>query len=356
MADRSAMSGERTPLDEFLIAAKDKGASDEFLVQMLKERGFPAGEIYQALGRHYAELTGVPIPEARGRLEAAREAFFNLLAFSTLATWLFALGYLSFGLIDGWFPDLSNAGYRYNWTWEQLGWPMASVIVVFPVFVWATWRIIREQEANPSLPPSAMRRWLTNIALLLTALVFIGDLVTFLATYLQGGVSARFALKSLVVLVLVGADFLYYNRGLSRTAPARQHWHRAFALASLATILLTLALGFVRIGSPTSQRLLAGDRRRVNDLYLIASSLSRAGRTGSVLPAVLPASGSRNDPFTSRPYEYRRLTDSTYEVCAVFFAASPEPPPGVVDVWRHSNGRYCFELDSNFFPNYPQTQ
>ena len=41
----------RTPLDNFLSAAKEKGASDEFLVQLLKDRGFPVGEVYQALGR-----------------------------------------------------------------------------------------------------------------------------------------------------------------------------------------------------------------------------------------------------------------------------------------------------------------
>src|SRR5580658_6970831 len=293
----------RTQLDEFLSAAKDKGASDEFLVQMLKDRGFPVGEVYQALGRRYAELTGVAIPEARGRLESAREAFFNLLAFSTLAMWLFAVGYLSFELIDGWFPDLSSPPYDYNWTWARLGWPIASLIVAFPVFVWATWRIIREQEADPSLPLSAMRRWLTNIALLFTALVFIGDLVTFLATFLQGGISARFTLKSLVVLLLVGADFLYYNRGLSRETPERRHWHRAFALASFATILLTLTLGFLRIGSPASQRVLADDRRRVRDLYQIAYqiSLSMLPRGGDkLLPEALPALSVKIDPFTNR--------------------------------------------------------
>jgi hypothetical protein len=343
----------RTPLDEFLTAAKEKGASDEFLVQMLKDRGFPVGEVYQALGRRYSALTGVPIPEARGRLEVAREAFFNLLAFSTLATWLWAAGYLWFYLIDGWFPDMSRTVYVVR-SWADLGWPMASLIVVFPVFVWATWRIIREQEADPSLPLSAMRRWLTNIALLLTALVFIGDLVTFLATFLQGDVSARFTLKSVVVLVLVGADFLYYNRGLSRETPARKHWHRGFALASLAAILLTLTLGFLRIGSPANQQLLANDRRRVNDVYLIALSLSRSGGGADrVLPEALPPSTVGIDPFTNRPYEYRRLTDSSYEICAAFSAASPQPPPGSADVWGHTKGHSCFEFNPNYLPSYP---
>ena len=64
-------------LDAFLLAAKARGATDEFLVALMKEQGWPTSEVYQALGRHYAEATGVAIPGARGRMESAREAFFR---------------------------------------------------------------------------------------------------------------------------------------------------------------------------------------------------------------------------------------------------------------------------------------
>jgi protein-S-isoprenylcysteine O-methyltransferase Ste14 len=50
--------------------------------------------------------------------------------------------------------------------------------------------------------------------LLITALVVIGDLISFLARFLSGGLSWSFALKSLVVCVIAGAIFWYYTAAL----------------------------------------------------------------------------------------------------------------------------------------------
>lgn len=94
-------------LDDFLKAAKSKGASDQFLVALLKEKGWPSKQIYESLERYYVEEGGVAIPESPSRLESAREAFFHLLAFATLGTWVFALGSTWFELINHWIPDLA---------------------------------------------------------------------------------------------------------------------------------------------------------------------------------------------------------------------------------------------------------
>jgi len=339
-------------LDEFLRAAKAKGASDEFLVAMLKEQGWQVSDVYQALGRYYVEVTGVPIPEVRGRLESAREAFFHLLAFSTLATWVFATGNLWFELINGWVPDATDSRYYSQWTWSQVAWQMAALMVAFPAFLWATRAILRDQAANQASASSPIRRWLTNIALLLTALVFIGDLVTFVATFLQGGLTLRFAAKSLVVVVLAGTVFLYYNRGLARSAVAPQQWHRGFAVTALAFIVLTLSLGFMQTGTPAAQRKISEDRRRVQDLYHLAATLNNT-RSGSDLPAALEGALKRTDPFTNSPYEYHRLGESRFELCAIFSAGSRPLPPSAQDQWRHPKGRHCFQFQVQLPLQYP---
>ncbi len=172
-------------LDSFLKAAKSQGASDEFLVHLLKEQGWPAAEIHASLGRHYAEATGVPVPAAPSRIEAAREAFFHLLAFVTLGTWVFSAGSLWFELISAWIPDPTSDRHR-DWRWSSVNWEMAAIIVAFPAFVFATRTILAEMARSPDKAVSPVRRWLTNIALLITALVFIGDLVVFVAWFLQG--------------------------------------------------------------------------------------------------------------------------------------------------------------------------
>lgn len=53
---------------------------------------------------------------------------------------------------------------------------------------------------NPDKAESALRRWVSNIGLLLTALVFLGDLIAFVTSLLLGELTTRFALRCLVVI------------------------------------------------------------------------------------------------------------------------------------------------------------
>ena len=336
-------------LKAFIEAAKAQGASDEFVVAMLRERGWPAKEIYAILGERYAQAAGVALPEPPSRLESAREAFFHLLAFATLATWVFATGSIWFELIQSWFPDPAMDRGNEVWTIRRISWQMASVIVAFPAFVWATRNILRDLTQNPDKAESAVRRWLTNVALLLTALVFIGDLVSFVSAVLQGELTVRFVLKSLTVLVLAGAVFLYYSRGLGKSSLVPpQAWHRMFAAGAAALTALSIGLGFWLNGSPSVLRLYAEDSRRVRDLYSIALEMQ-----SKVEPLAAPV-GDRTDPFTGQPYEFRLLGGTRYELCAQFRAASPANRQGYpADSWQHPQGRHCFSLDTRQPAPYP---
>jgi hypothetical protein len=351
-----------TALDAFLRAAKERGAQDEFLVSLLKEHGWPASSVYQALGRHYAEVTGTPLPPAHGRLETAREAFFHLLAFATLATWIFATGALWFELINQWFPDPA-VSYRY-WGLYRISWQMASLIVAFPAFVYATRSILRDMEQNPDKAESGVRRWLTNIALLITALVFIGDLMSFVNSFLQGELTVRFVLQCLTVFVLAGAVFLYYSRGLGKSGIPPRIWHRGFAVAAAAAIVLSLALGFVRTGSPSDTRQRTEDSRRVQDLHRIAQQINdrwmRQPPATRKLPESLEAFGSStesglvlSDPFTKEPYIYSPGHDAKYQLCATFARQTDSPPDQARPAWAHGAGPHCFDLDAERFPPYP---
>lgn len=353
-----------TELDAFLQAAKARGAQDDFLVALLKEHGWPSSTVYQALGRYYTESTGVGIPEAKGRMESAREAFFHLLAFTTLATWVCATGSLWFELINYWFPDATASYYRYSsWRWSRVSWEMSSLIVAFPAFVYATRAILRELGQNPDKAASPVRRWLTNLALLITALVFIGDLVTFVAAFLQGELTVRFVLRCLVVFILAGAVFLYYSRGLGKSSIPPRTWHRGFAVAAAGIILLSLSLGFLKTGSPEAQRASAEDARRVRDLHQIASRIHdhwqrQQPESSRKLPASLAALtiGAEaglvtKDPFNGSTYEFDHDTSSgKYELCAIFTADTPEIPGEAKPAWWHTAGRYCFELDAAKYP------
>lgn len=134
---------------------------------------------------------------------------------------------------------------------------------------------------------------------------------------------------------------------------------KAFAvLATLAAVAAVIA-GFRLLGSPAQQRLLSLDEDRRRDLQNISDTLrleysAAAGQASAPLPETLAeanflTTAFLSDPVTEVPYEYRRLSDSTYELCATFSAASPEntePSLRYVDpLWAHPEGRHCYEFD-----------
>jgi hypothetical protein len=205
-------------LDGFIEAAKGKGASDEFLVNLLSQEGWAAKDIYAAFRRHYEGLTGLALPtRGEGSGESARDAFLYLLAFSTLATWTIALASLLFTLIDRWFPDPVVAQrYYYEGSRYAVSSEMACIIVAFPIYLLVMRFILREVEKHPEKIESAVRKWLTYVALLVTAGIVIGDLITFLAYFLRGELTARFVLKALVVIAIAGSIFWYYLGFLKR--------------------------------------------------------------------------------------------------------------------------------------------
>ena len=205
---------------EFIEQAKVNGASEQALVGILTARGWPEKEVYGALAALYEERTGIKIPERASAVTAAaaaKDAFFYLLAFSTLATWAIALGSLLFTFIDRWLPDplvqrpFENSRYAVSSE-------MACIIVAFPIFLLVMRFILREVEKHPEKVESGVRKWLTYIALLVTAGIVIGDLITFLSYFLRGELTARFVLKALTVIVIAGSIFWYYLGFLKRHA------------------------------------------------------------------------------------------------------------------------------------------
>ncbi|PZO58038.1 MAG: hypothetical protein DCF15_05930 [Phormidesmis priestleyi] len=136
-----------------------------------------------------------------------------------------------------------------------------------------------------------------------------------------------------------------------------QNTDRTFVAVSTAAVLIAIVAGFLLLGSPGQQRLLSLDSERVNDLSQIASNLvytvENPGNTTPApqLPESLPASIANRDdlrdPLTKEPYEYRRLSDSAYELCATFATDSTQQDKTsqFIDTqWPHPVGRHCFEI------------
>jgi hypothetical protein len=118
---------------------------------------------------------------------------------------------------------------------------------------------------------------------------------------------------------------------------------RLAGIVAFALVAAGLLIGFVSIGPPQHMRLVALDRRRVDDLQSIERELRGAEerRHGEAPP--LPARGRDSwprDPLTGAPYEYRRDGATRYRLCATFALASTAEDPH----WNHPAGRACYRL------------
>lgn len=339
------MSTPDSRLQQFIEAAKASGASDEGLAAILSREGWPVSQVYAALGDYWARAAGMALPTRPGYGESSRDAFLYLLAFSTLTTWACAMGSLLFDLINYWLPDpvaaASLIGLRSSLTWR-----MASLAVAFPVYILVMRRIVHETAAEPERLQSGVRKWLTWIALLLTAGSMIGDLIWFLDYFLTGELTLRFVLKCLVVFAITGGIFAYYTASLR---PLRESNLLFGALASGAAVIVFSTALFVA-GTPGAQRQIEADSRRIADLRQIASAVfvyrSQNGSTPSSLrdPLIRQRLGvnAATDPQTGAPYEYRPRGEAKYQLCAAFRAASTDS----VSFWNHPAGRTCFDLDA----------
>lgn len=350
----------------FIDASKSKGASDEFLASFLSRRGWPQDDVYAALGNYWERVTGLSVPERSGGGESSRDAFLYLLSFSTLATWTTALGSMLFRFIEHWFPDPVTRDYVYS-TRNAVTWQMASIAVAFPIFLLAMRSILAEAQHDPERLQSGVRKWLTYIALLVTASAVICDLIWFFDYFLTGELTARFILKAFTVMLICGAIFSYYLDSLhwDRTTKVSRAKSRSlkFGTAAAAVLIAAFSIGMTLAGTPSKQRHIEADSKRIEDLRQTASAIhfwhvrATSNLSSGALPPTLSALVGRGvtasqviDPEAKSPYEYHIKSGTAYELCATFSAPEEADQSIRTQSWHHGKGRTCFMLDASEQP------
>ncbi|HTV81541.1 MAG TPA: DUF5671 domain-containing protein [Acidobacteriaceae bacterium] len=347
---------------EFIQKSLDAGIPVPSFVGLLTARGWTEKQAYSALADHYQRQTGIEVPPRPGSGASARDAFFYLLIFSTLSVWTLSLGCLAFSLIDRWLADPLFQGYGQTFSTYSVTTSLAAIIVAFPLYLLVSRVVLREAAADPDKLDSGIRKWLTYMALVIAASVFMGDLIAALAYLLRGELSSVFLAKSLVVLLVSTGVFWYYFGGLRRVEAAGGPFSRdrLMAVMSATSVVIMIALGFGQLGAPNTQRKIVADNQRVQQLYKLSSAIRNYWQShSSQLPASLTdVPGTYTDPITHQDFEYHPAQGSQYQLCADFAARSPwqngnQQPRVDPDAWTHSAGRHCFLLDASALPQQP---
>lgn len=289
---------------------------------------------------------------------SSKDFFLNLGATVALYTVVVSLVNLLFTVINYAYPKVA-VGYNYYYNASQsISWPVASLMIVFPVLILLMWVLEREYKNNPEERNTGIHRLLTYVTIFIAGLVVAGDLVTVLYYFLDGQeLTKGFLLKVLVLLFVVGSLFTYYISDVRGTLTSKSR--KVWRIFTGVVILASIVWGFSVLGSPATQRLYKNDTQKINNLQeinnYVQSFYSQNGRLPENLNDVSTLGYLPNftDPQTGKPYEYIRKGTLNYSLCAEFNKASNErmdklaasnatyPYGGIMG--PHPAGRYCFE-------------
>jgi hypothetical protein len=308
--------------------------------------------------------------------KSPKDFFLYLLSSVSLyycAVWLITLYYQ---YINHLYPEIARNQYYYD---SQalptlMRWAIASLIIVFPVYIWVTRYLNKDTDKHPEKRELRIRKWLIYVTLFLAAVTIIVDLVALVFNLLEGDFTARFLLKVFSVFLVAGMVFGYYYYELRRDAGQKAPERVYFRWGAIALVTVSIIGAFFIVGSPAKNRARQYDNQRISDLQSVQWQVVNYWQQKNKLPTTLvdtqdDLSGWRAplDPETRAAYEYQAKSNLTFELCATFGLSDEEAGYGpngsmarpmydgglkAADNWAHDAGRSCFErtIDPDFYP------
>ena len=303
--------------------------------------------------------------EAQRAKVEPKDVFLHLLAIIALYATAVAFLVMLFQYINVLIPDLLERDYyRLQSYYSSIRWSISSLIVIFPVYVWAVYYLDKIYSLEPEKRNLRIRKWLLNFTIFAAALIIIGDLVTLIYNFLGGDLTMRFVLKIAAVFFVAASVFFYYFWELKNWAKISDAARKIFIYLIIAIVTVAIAAGFFIVGSPQSERLRRFDDQRVSDLQIIQGQLNYFWQNKEKLPLTLsdlkdPISGFNpgKDPQTGADYVYNVKSDLEFALCANFNLSSfqsgkpsielptypPQYYPSGDSNWTHDAGYVCFE-------------
>lgn len=196
------------PLDLFVREGLSAGRSRQELDEALSNAGWTQRDIRKALSKYADTQFTPPIPRPTHTL-TARHTFVYALLFVAMAFTASYFVVIVHQLIDLQLPDIVPDVHASP---RRLRWAAAMLIVWTPVFLFMSYYVARSSASDDSIRKSPVRKWLTYLALFVSALILLGDGVYTVNQLLQGDLTLRFVLKAATVAVVAGAVFWYYLR------------------------------------------------------------------------------------------------------------------------------------------------
>ena len=263
---------------------------------------------------------------------------------------------------------------------SSIPYDMASIIVLFPIYLAIAWIIRRDINSDATRADIWVRRWAIIFTLFAAGVTIAVDLIVLLTTFLSGeAVTAAFFLKVLVVLLVAAGIFMHFIAdfwGYWGQFPSRRY---SVVIGAAVLAFTAVVSGFFIVGTPQQARLYRFDDQKVQDLQNIQRQVVSYYQQKQKLPTTL---AELQDPLaygqlpldsqSGKSYDFKATDNLIFSVCADFNKASragmmsdrgnapsmPAPyPMGSVGIkgqenWQHSAGHVCFSrtIDPQLYP------
>jgi len=294
--------------------------------------------------------------------QTAKFTFLYLLSLIALGFFAISAGNILFQLINKNIADIVES-YNMLYNIQALRFAISSIIVAVPIYFVTVWQINKNLAGGLLDKDSGIRKWLTYLILLISSVVIIGDLIAVINSFLNGELTAKFALKTLTILVIAGIIFSYYLYDMKREKVEKKD--KIMSYYFYTTLVLTVLIfisGLLFVESPKEARLKRLDGEVINNLSNIENAIQIYYANEDALPEDLSAlvdgvdyiqAEDIKNAVTRKEFEYKITGKQDYEICTDFMRSNKEDKNTdytygyLNDSWRHGAGYDCVKKKIN---------
>lgn len=286
----------------------------------------------------------------------AKFAFWYLLSLVALIFMALSTGQVIFQIINKFIADFSN-GYAHSFNSDILKFAISSLIISIPLYYIINRQIEKSLDSKELDKDAGVRRWLIYFILFISSVVILIWLIATINSFLGGELTSKFFLKTLTVLIISGLVFSYYLYDIRRNETTKNNSViKTYLIVSLILTVGSLIAAFFIVESPAEARSRRHDMEVLNNFTQIDSTISNYYTEKSKLPESLDElsgqlpylnAAALNDPKTGVNYDYKKIGDNQYQLCATFETdntlAGDTQEYAYTDRWPHASGYQCLQ-------------
>ncbi|MBI4652846.1 hypothetical protein HY750_01175 [Candidatus Kuenenbacteria bacterium] len=323
---------------------------------------------------------------------SAKFAFFYMLSLVALGFTTTTVGIIIFQIINKNIIDLTE-GFNSKYSADALKFAISAIIVSAPIFFITTWQINKNLFLGLLDKNSGIRKWLTYFIIFASSVTIIGYLISLIFNFLNGELTIKFILKTVTAIIISGIVFSYYfydikrkivkktkssddmmsesrSRRFSRlsdksSGPERRNKiTQIYFYGSLIIIIAALIGGCFFVESPQETRDKKQDYMVVEKFSNLERAINSYYSSKKKLPenfeellsnGFIQMPDETENSKTKEKFEYKIISEDSYELCATFKTSNFNDPYGPYDhsnyydpsiqydQWPHNKGYQCIK-------------